>query len=51
LNHENIKIRIAKIIKEYDNQGFHRTGTEVDLKNAYWLLNEIKKIGLNPHLF
>ncbi len=46
-----MKERIAKIIEEYDNQGIHRTGTQVDLVNARWLLNEIKKIGLKPFLY
>jgi hypothetical protein len=45
-----LKERINKIIKEYDNQGIHRTGTKVDSDNAHWLSNEIKKVGLKPEL-
>lgn len=45
-----IKERINKIIKEYDNQGIHRTGTKVDFDSAHWLGSEIKKIGLKPEL-
>ena len=45
-----IKERINKIIKEYDNQGIHRTGTKVDFDSAHWLGSEIKKIGLKPKL-
>ncbi|NVM16961.1 MAG: M28 family peptidase [Candidatus Lokiarchaeota archaeon] len=47
---EDLKQRIATIIKEYDNQGIHRTGTEVDNQSAHWLANKIKKIGQDPHL-
>lgn len=47
---EDLKQRIATIIKEYDNQGVHRTGTQVDTKSAQWLASEIKKIGLEPYL-
>ncbi len=47
---EDLQQRITTIIKEYDNQGIHRTGTEVDKQNAHWLASKIKKIGLNPYL-
>ena len=47
---EDLKRRIATIIKEYDKQGIHRTGTGVDKQSAHWLAGEIKKIGLEPHL-
>lgn len=40
--------RIAKIIENYDGQGIHRTGTEGDMKNAQWLADEIKSLGLEP---
>jgi hypothetical protein len=42
------KQRISKIIEIYDSQGIHRTGTEGDMKNAQWLTEEIKSLGLNP---
>jgi len=45
-----LKERINKYTKEYDNQGIHRTGTNVDFESAHWLGNEIKKIGLKPDL-
>lgn len=45
-----IKERISEIIKVYDNQGVHRTGTKVDFDSAHWLGSEIKKIGLTPEL-
>ena len=40
--------RISKFIETYDSQGIHRTGTEGNMKNAQWLANEIKKLGLEP---
>ncbi len=40
--------RISKIIKTYDNQGIHRTGTLGDMKNARWFTDEIKSLGLDP---
>ncbi|MFX1521200.1 MAG: hypothetical protein ACFFCD_14905 [Promethearchaeota archaeon] len=45
-----LKERIIKIIKEYDDQGIHRTGTNVDNNSAQWLANEIEKLGLKPKL-
>lgn len=47
---EDLKQRIITTIKEYDNQGIHRTGTQVDTQSAQWLASEIKKIGLEPYL-
>ncbi|MFX1337887.1 MAG: hypothetical protein ACFFDK_04705 [Promethearchaeota archaeon] len=44
------KQRISEIIEIYDNQGIHRTGTEGDIKNAEWLADEIKSLGLEPVL-
>jgi len=31
---DELRKRIKKIIKEYDNQGIHRTGTKVDDNSA-----------------
>ena len=42
--------RIANILKAYDSQGIHRTGTEVDRQSADWLAGEIKAIGAEPSL-
>ncbi|MFX0081844.1 MAG: M28 family peptidase [Candidatus Hodarchaeota archaeon] len=47
---QELKERINRIIKDYDNQGIHRTGTKVDSDSAYWLCDEIKKIGLKPKM-
>ena len=42
-----MKERIAGIIAEYDGQGIHRTGTEVDLASAAWLKARIDSLGLS----
>ena len=42
--------RIAGYISDYDAQGIHRTGTEVDLKSAAWLSELIKGMGLEAKL-
>jgi hypothetical protein len=40
--------RIRRIIGEYDEQGFHRTGTPVDERSADWLSAEVRRTGLTP---
>lgn len=42
--------RIEEIIAQYDSQGFHRTGTEVDRISALWLVGRIQQLGLEPVL-
>jgi len=42
--------RITGYISDYDAQGIHRTGTEVDLKNAEWLSDLIRDFGLEATL-
>ncbi len=49
-NTDDLKNRITRIIKDYDNQGIHRTGMKVDTISADWLVGEIRKIGLFPEL-
>ncbi len=38
--------RIDRIIREYSEQGDHRSGTDVDLASAEWLKTEITKLGV-----
>jgi hypothetical protein len=40
--------RIAQIIRAYEEQGIHRTGTKVDQVSGDWLATEIRKSGLTP---
>ena len=42
--------RIGTLIRVYEEQGFHRTGTAVDELSAQWLAGEIRQIGLAPML-
>jgi hypothetical protein len=38
--------RIIQIVGAYENQGIHRTGTEVDRISADWLCDEVRQAGL-----
>jgi hypothetical protein len=40
--------RIGSVIRTYEEQGFHRTGTTVDRISGDWLANEVRQIGLKP---
>lgn len=42
--------RIGTVIRAYEEQGFHRTGTAVDRHSAEWLASEVRQIGLEPVL-
>ena len=45
---QEVEDRIARVIREYGQQGFHRTGTDVDRRSGDWLFEEIRRIGLTP---
>ncbi len=45
-----VRQRIGALIRAYEGQGFHRTGTAVDELSAHWLAGEIRQIGLAPML-
>ena len=42
--------RIARVIQEYDAQGWHRSGTEEDHVSARWLADQVRECGLEPEL-
>ena len=42
--------RIGAVIRAYEEQGIHRTGTAVDRISADWLASEVRRIGLAPAL-
>ncbi len=42
--------RIGAVIRAYENQGFHRTGTDIDRISGDWLANEVRQVGLEPTL-
>jgi hypothetical protein len=41
-----VQQRIGSLIRAYETQGFHRTGTVVDEKSGDWLANAVRQIGL-----
>jgi hypothetical protein len=45
-----VQERIGTVIHAYEEQGFHRTGTEVDRVSGNWLANEVRRIGAEPTL-
>jgi len=42
--------RLASVIREYDAQGNHRTGTAVDDASAEWLADHVRHLGATPSL-
>ena len=40
--------RISRIIHSYEEQGIHRTGTEVDRVSGDWLMAQVREAGLEP---
>jgi hypothetical protein len=42
--------RIGQIIRAYEGQGIHRTGTGVDRISGDWLASEVRETGLAPTL-
>ena len=45
-----VQQRIGSGIHAYEEQGFHRIGTDVDRISGNWLANEVRQIGLEPTL-
>jgi len=44
----NVRQRIGTVIRAYDEQGVHRTGTAVDRISAEWLANQVRQLGIDP---
>src|SRR5215203_3405130 len=42
--------QVLSIVREYADQGYHRTGTAVDRISAEWLADRVRRIGLSPSL-
>jgi len=40
--------RIAKVVREYGEQGIHRTATDVDRASGDWLMAQVREAGLEP---
>jgi hypothetical protein len=45
-----VQQRIGALIRAYEQQGIHRTGTDVDRASAKWLADEVRAIGAKPVL-
>jgi hypothetical protein len=43
-----VQRRIGTVIRAYESQGFHRTGTAVDHVSGAWLADEVRQVGLEP---
>jgi hypothetical protein len=43
-------LRVAKVVREYDAQGIHRTATDVDEASAHWLANQLQGNGVETKL-
>jgi Peptidase family M28 len=42
--------RAERVVREYDAQGWHRTGTETDHRSALWLAEHVRARGAKPVL-
>lgn len=42
--------RVARIVREYDAQGDHRTGSPVDAESGRWLSDRVDEAGLVPEI-
>lgn len=42
--------RVAKVIREFEAQGYHRTATAVDRASGEWLADQVRQAGLTPTL-
>lgn len=45
-----VRQRIGAVVRAYDEQGYHRTGTPVDQISGDWLVNQVRHIGIAPWL-
>jgi hypothetical protein len=43
-----VQQRIGTVIRAYEEQGFHRTGTAVDRTSGDWLADQVRQIGVEP---
>ena len=45
-----VRQRIGAVVRAYDEQGYHRTGTPVDHISGDWLVDQVRHIGIEPRL-
>jgi len=44
------RFRLARIVRDYDAQGIHRTATDVDAASAHWLAGQLQATGVEAKL-
>jgi hypothetical protein len=44
------RLRVAKVVRDYDAQGIHRTATDVDEASAHWPANQLRATGVETKL-
>jgi hypothetical protein len=49
-NDSSVTRQIANVIREYEEQGFHRTATTADQVSGDWLAGQVRQAGLVPAL-
>ena len=42
--------RVSEVVREYDAQGWHRTGTDADVVSASWLAERVRTLGMGAEL-
>jgi hypothetical protein len=47
---ESVAARAADVVRQFEAQGYHRTGTTVDNASAEWLAGQVRGAGLTPAL-
>lgn len=47
---QDVRARVARIVREYDSQGDHRTGSPVDAESGRWLANRVDDAGIVPEI-
>ena len=47
---QDVRARVARIVREYDSQGDHRTGSPVDAESGRWLADRADDAGIIPEI-
>ena len=47
---DGVRERVARLVREYDSQGDHRTGSPVDAESGRWLADRVDDAGIVPEI-
>jgi len=47
---QDVRARVARLVREYDSQGDHRTGSPVDAESGRWLADRVDDAGIVPEI-